>query len=782
MYTDEVEYRNTQSPRVITPIRRRQRNRPPHGRLRTNRFARPLAPLFALPLLIIAADVAAASSALPQARHIFALAHNADRQPEAKEDRDRDQNQADNHKQNPDETTQPDDREPALLDFAQSVLLNPSDDIDQPTRRNAATQLLTLGTPEAISVLNEALRSEHQNVVIAVAESIAQNGRHNELLDSLIVALRAAEVDTAHVLGRAMQNYPDGTRRIADLALDEAQSVDHRLGAVHALGAQRNRNAARHLMTLLERENNSQKITRAACKSLGTLTGFSHGDDIARWQQWWQWAKDLPRDEWFKAMAQMLSRRMAELEQMLQKQRARNENAEQRLLSAYRSLFPLAPLDAQIRELPRLLNDETTVVRAFAVERVEVLLRDSHKIPQDVQQALAEGLADPVPRLRQAAAQLLDELDYDQLTARLADRLTQENNEDVLATYIEVLSVRASPAAVQPLQEHLMHERLGRLAANALWHALAEAGINGEKRRAVADRAVHAMDKHHTPEHARLAAFVGDENALKKLIRHLDEDNEQLQQAIAQGLAERGRAEPLLERADDPAVYPHALRAVCRGQADPEKLKTLAELPPPNGHASTWRDAVTQITTQLEPILLLQADDILAKCDWTDLQFRIKTLARITNVQPQSLEPTERVKLFARLAELYMNHKEFSPAHQLLETLPKNETTASITMLRFQAAALAQAYDSAAAFHQEPGPWIALLQQSADQWPDAAAALRDEIARRFEDHLNGELGEQFHNVSARLAEANSNREGDGGAPAPDEEVPQDSHDSEESGA
>ncbi|MHC4446409.1 MAG: hypothetical protein ACYSXF_01200 [Planctomycetota bacterium] len=636
------------------------------------------------------------------------------------------------------------------------TLLNASDAIDAETRLRAAEELLAMGLPEAMSVLAQALRGGEAKVMMAVITALQSSPQPPpSLLEPAVDAVVDAPAETVDPLSIVLVAYgDDACRRVAKLALDQAAAPSARLGPIHALGSFRSRTAAVHLMGLLdERRGEPQAITDAASAALVRLTGLPYGNDAEAWTRWWQEAKDRPHAEWLVKMIERLSNQVADLKQHAHAQELATENMQQRLFDTYRELFPALTLEEQLRRLPDLLDDELVRVREFAVGRLDRLLRDSVRIPDELSQKLAERIDDKVPSLRLQAARLLDELNFEATSDRLADRLARETDATVAAGLIDILTKRPSAKALPPLCNWLTDPDLGAAAAGAVWALVRTETLSLEQRsqtRAAIDRALAWQPR--SPELCRILAFIGDDNDRARLEPLLVDEDPALRAAVAEGFSHRGLRQPLLSRAADEMIYPFAVAVLAEGPADLDNFELLAGLRPPSARVrEKWTKAIVKLADRLEPADLLRADDILAGIDYADIQLRHDVLARAENLGPEALGPDPRAELIARLAGHLIDRGDAARAYTLVMGVQGAPDSAPLRALAFRAAVLAGKYEEAEAIHADPDPWVQLLTELARQDTDAAVVLQAEIGQRFLGRLNGGVLARYDAASELLA-------------------------------
>ncbi|MHC5024889.1 MAG: HEAT repeat domain-containing protein, partial [Planctomycetota bacterium] len=275
------------------------------------------------------------------------------------------------------------------------ILLNPSDEIDEVTRRGAASELVMMGLPDATATLDEALRSEHASVVLATVSALEQAPDPlPDLIEALVAALRHPPDGTEDRLAMLIPRFgSDGLERITALALDTDLPAAERTGSVRALATYRSPEAAGRLVALLDPARaEPPEMVEATCRALGQLTGFPYGADPAAWRDWWADVQNLPREQWLSRFVESLSGQLTKLQQEIDRKTRATDRLERRIVETYRDLFPAQPVGQQIAGLPDLLSDELDVVRRFAVGRVDRLLRDGVRVPQGLQDQLAGRL------------------------------------------------------------------------------------------------------------------------------------------------------------------------------------------------------------------------------------------------------------------------------------------------------------------------------------------------------------------------------------------------------
>jgi HEAT repeat protein len=640
------------------------------------------------------------------------------------------------------------------------ILLNPSNDIDPKVRRDAAEELVAMHAPEAVEILAEALRSNKPQVMHAAVHALyVSKALIPELMDPAVEALASAPHEILEPLAWVVGRYGEpALQRVGELASRPSAAPAARTDPIYALAAFRSRAAAMQLMAIIEASSSDSNASRtaanseiinAACASLERMSGLSYGRDVRKWRAWWAEASSVSDDQWFKLMADSLSDRVAQLQNQLQHQREAHAQSSRKLFEAYRDLYPALSTDEQLRRLPRLLEDELATVREFGMSRVSLLLRDSIRIPAEVQQKLAQRLTDENPTLRLEAARLLDELNYDLTGELIAGRLPLEKTSSVITGYLEVLAKRPCAAAIDPALKLLADREHSPMAAQALWRIIPAVNPDEQIVAAVRSAAREARDQFGTVESARLLALIGDRDDIAALTTLLDDESQSLRSAVAEGFAARGLRQPLIDRADDPAIFPLAVQSLAQGPADLGTFRLLAGLQPLPSQYPVWAQAVLQLARQLPPKQLLAADDVLSGFAYSDLALR-RDVLNLAVAAPRDELAEARHATVVRLAPILIDLGDAARAFELIEGLNGDPSTPELAAVRFQAAALSGHYERAAAIQGNATAWVALLESAASRDLAAATPLRDEIERRFADSMLDADRAIFERVSEEL--------------------------------
>lgn len=647
-----------------------------------------------------------------------------------------------------------DERERRQLEVFDSLVRNPSADIDPQLRRKAAEELIAMGTPEATERLAEALRSGDPVVSNAVIDAMESTDEPIEgLLSAAADTLQDVSGEELEKLSLVLPRYgPEALNNVAALAHNGNEPPARRTGPIYALAAFRSRQGAEELMVLLdEQRGEPQEIVVAAGESLERLTGVPYGADASRWRQWWDELKNQPIEDWLQIMVLHLSEKTSDLERDLQKQKRENEAIAETLAAALRDVYLNLSADEQLERLTVHLDSNLAPVRAFALGRVERRLRDSERIPEPLQEKLVARVNDngELPSSRLLAAQLLNDLNHPATEYLVASALEQERDSTIAAGYLEILAKRPTPAALHQVSLWLTDAAAGDAAARTLWAMVAQNLIDEGSVPTVRLTVRNAMEWQTTPGLTRVLGAIGDSNDQEQIELLLDAVDPALRRAAAEGLGFSGRLDPLMDRVGDPDIYPYVIRLLAR-QANLETLRTLARLAPPEAHRQEWTQTVTQLAQQLPPGDLIEADAILASLDHVEPPMRIAVLAGVPRMPADALSLEQRSTLLVRLAQLQIGLGNYQRAYEVLEWPNGTPPPPELVELRFEAAVLAGRYDEAEGLNNDVTAWIALLERLIDERPQAGAAIRDEIRRRFTSKLEGETAEHFQAVDERL--------------------------------
>jgi hypothetical protein len=654
-------------------------------------------------------------------------------------------------------------RQQRQLEVFDRTVRNPSADIDPEIRRQAAEELIAMDQPEATARLAEALGSGEPTVETAVIDAMEASPEPVEgLLPTAVTTLGDVSGPRLEKLSLVLSRYGQpALQRVAALARDQNQAPDRRVGAIYALATFRSRDSAVELMSILDEQRaEPPEIISATGGSLERLTGLPYGSEAPEWRRWWDKLKDEPIESWLRIMVLHLSSKTSELEREIHQQDRETDAIAERLVEALRDLFLMLPVEDQLARLPDLLDDDLAPVRAFALGRVERRLRDSERIPELVQQKVAERLTDPneLPTSRLLAARLLNDLNYPSIAELVAGALAEEADPEIARGYLEILARRSTPSALNDMLLWLDDSTAGDAAAEAVWTVITNGTHDPEALPTLRRAARRAYQWRSTPAHVRLLGAIGEDRDIEVVEQQLSAADPAMRRAAAEGLCFAGHLQPLLDHARDDEVYPFALRLRARGPADIDTFRALAELAPPNAHRDEWRRAVEETAERLPPAELIAADTILEALPHVDLQLRAEVLARVADLPPDALPADRLGALLARLVRLRLELGDYQGAYDVVAPNNGAPTTVILQQLRFKVTVLAGHYDEAAAMDATGRTWVHLYDELTVWRPEVAGAVREEIRRRFGDLPEGDLAEVLRVADERMIQATASAE------------------------
>ena len=660
--------------------------------------------------------------------------------------------------------------EPAGDDLAFLTPILRSASTDPQIRRGAAERLLASGSSEAMAVLAGALRSGDPAIMSAVLAAVdAADRPPPELFAPTVDALGAATDEILEDLTQTLGSY-GGTalERVADCALDTEAPFEARRGPIYAMRAFRSRAAAEQLIVLIDPNRGEQpEVTAAACASLERLTGLSRGWDEARWRDWWAEARFQSESRWLATLVKQLGQEIRDLQAEVKQRQDETDAIQDRLLASYRDLFPSLSRDEQLRRLPRLLDDDLAPVRMFAIERVDRMLRDSVRLPEELTTRLTEQLDDAAPQIRLATLRLLDEMLDEGAARAVADRLADETDPQVIGAYLDVLAKRPTPDALDALTVRLGEPPHADQAAAALWTIVPLDAAASPQIDALRQATRAARDRNPSPAILRLWATIADNGDLAELETALDGDDPLLRRAVAEGFAQRGLRQPLIDRAGDEEIYPYAVRSSAHDTNALIAFQQLAALKPPPAHVSLWEDAIRTRAATFAPHDLLAADEVLRTLEYAGAELRWSILERVEDLPVDSLDEAQRLAIVERAASLAMSLDRAPRAFAILSRLNPETLPPLVAQLKFTAAIHVGQFDVAYRTDPSPEAWLGALSQLVEAKSDLASRLCGEIETRFAAQLEGEDRARFDTACAAIIDASTPSTGDETAAASD---------------
>ncbi len=658
----------------------------------------------------------------------------------------------------------------AESDWLRSVLLTPGADL--PTRRGAATRLLTLRDdqgrprPAAVAVLEEVLRGTDESAIEAALTAMeATDPLRAELAPAILGLVRIAPTErrgrVSGVVGRlSAAAVPYFAAQISDAELDLSQ----RLAAVWTLAAMRGPERIAALVEFLEPDGATEaEIVDSICAALERLFANEFDCDRDRWVRWWRDLSAQSSDE----DSATLRRRIDVLVRENEVRLAALDGYAKRLVETYAELFlTLNAENRQVRTL-RLLTDELPVVRAFALTQVDRMVRNGESPSEDLQQGLLARLDDEVGSVRRDALVLLDRIGRPNLAAEVAPAFIREREPQTIQTYLDIYQKRAAPSTFERMLELLDSPQFAEDAARAIVELAEETLLDGPRTAQVVPVARRLLDGRESPAFVRLLGAAGEEADLARVAALLDSPDRAVRRAAAESMRLRGRADSLRARAGDEAIYPILVRALAESATTIDRFRELVDLEPPTPELAADRiSAVRRALAKLVPTDLAAADELLRLRPWCDDRLRLEGLARVPELPPSALPPAIRRDLLLRLATTQIRIGDARTALATLDRLagtqaaqPTSDASAAavsedieLRNLRFQAAALSGQFEIAAALDTNAESWVTLLTEAWKRKSVAAGPLADEISRRFRGQFSDGAREQFDAMATDIRE------------------------------
>jgi hypothetical protein len=635
-------------------------------------------------------------------------------------------------------------------DFLDAILGNAAN--PRPVRVGAAERLLKEGSDRALGVIERSLAGGDPALVSVVVEAIDRTDLlPPRLVGPLVASLAMLGDSEASAVGRVLAaTDPTYQERIGTLALDATAAAAGRRGPIVALGEFHDRSAQGRLMELLEVDRKEPpEVVAAAVLALSRSTGLGLGTEPGRWRDWWIGSREGDASAEFAAVVRSLTARLDEAERSAADERRRSDRLNERLVGAMREWLATLPVRERFERCAALLEDELPSLRTLGLRETERLLRNGER-PTEAVVAAARGLLDDVdPSLRSRGARLLRDLRVEDLDVRLAERLGSERDPTVVASWLAILEERPNPAAFGPALALIGDASLEEPAAALLCRLVErrmvppewEASVRGPLRPVVARRA-----REHT---AKLLALAGDESDLANVQVLLDASDAAVRTGAAEGLLVRGVRRPLLERADDPAIYPSVIAALAEGEASPVTLAALVAKPPPEASRAAWNAALASLLRRLAVEDLLEADRLLEPLSAVEPRTRIVGLERIALNARSASSADEAADGLRRLVEVQLDAGRIGDAIAFLEGL-KPVRGEPLHAALFRAEALAGNYADAAILEPDSAPWLALVDELADRGLPAAGPLAEQAATRFGSSLPAAVREGLERIRRRF--------------------------------
>lgn len=337
-------------------------------------------------------------------------------------------------------------------------------------RDEAARRLVSRQSPQARQILLSVLVSVgNRDGQLAVARALASSSNNDPQFIVPLFALLGPDRALTDAAADALATYktnPQVLSRLVDLINARQQPAPLRIACIRALGTLNEKRAAQTLVGLLTSDEEAAEIRTAAADALVQLTGLrENGQDVQRWQQWWNQRADESEDQWRQSLLNERSARLSELQ-------ARYSKLVDEVRNVLTDQYQLVPDVEKPDMAMRFLKADEPVIRALGAKLVFDDTISNRTIVPAIRQQLRKMVGDSSPQVRLEVATTLRALnDAGALDALLA-QLPQERDPQVKAAIAEAIAPIHDLRAVPELRKLLGDESF--VAAQAAAEAIAE--------------------------------------------------------------------------------------------------------------------------------------------------------------------------------------------------------------------------------------------------------------------------------------------------------------------
>lgn len=573
--------------------------------------------------------------------------------------------------------------------------------LDVSERREAATRLIRLSTPAAIAAISKELDfsptngATTQKAEATTSAALADASAQRIMVQALAISsdLPPAEVATglAELLDRAddplLSETATALARCLDhqtkqqyvaTATDSSASALRRRAAIITLGKIPTQNTARTLMQLVQ-PTQPDHIRSWGFEALSDLTGIADfGDDLTRWQQWWDRHRWLEQLQWLDHLNDNYARRNTRAKLAV-------DGVQDRILDLQRRLYRAT---AQAERPPLLVNmlaDPSLSIRQLGIElAIERSLLDGQNPTLELRSAITARIDDPAPSVREKAAGLIMDLKDEAGADAVALRLAQpgESQVPVLRSYLRVMKRMPRKSVVARCIDLLDDPLLRPDAAGALAKSL-EQNLVTDEQRATLKRTVHEQlpvpqpGAPDTPEPAmiELLGRLADPSDWPRIQAWLTSSSEAVRTPA--GIAWAASDQPLsvlVSAANDVTLQRIAIEAAAkRGNDRATYLELAVHKPAQEQLAQAWLRAMETMATRVDAETVREGDRrLLSKKEpWTTrdalltsaIDRLVPQRASTSATQPAPITLSETLQsLLLTRGELKLEHGEAAQA------------------------------------------------------------------------------------------------------------------------
>jgi HEAT repeat protein len=353
-------------------------------------------------------------------------------------------------------------------------------------REEAARTLVESGSPEALDILRNSFQTpDNQPAQLAIARALQLTANPDPSFIPLLGDALGSNIRLTQEAAAALGNYrnnPTVFQKLKEKLNIKTLPDGSRVAMVAAMGSMMEQEAAGFLIDVLQDQTNSAQVRAAAAEALGEMTGiYENGQDLQRWQLWWDANKGKSKDQWQTDLLASLSREAKQIKPL--------KDDIQQLV---RANYSLTSADRKEGALLRYLGPDpnTPEMRTAGADLVAEDFEDGRPIPDSVHRRLRELIDDSDPDVRNAVIDTLGNINDQEAAPALIVQLGRENDVRIRLKIAAALGRMNNLSAVPVLLRMLDDPYFAEAAAAA--DALAKLG--GKLRQDNAQLAREATD------------------------------------------------------------------------------------------------------------------------------------------------------------------------------------------------------------------------------------------------------------------------------------------------
>ena len=348
-------------------------------------------------------------------------------------------------------------------------------DSDAPAlrREEAARAVLLRKTPQSrqliVAVLENTADAGGQ---IAASRAIATGAEHSaDYLVPLRLMMGADRslTDAGALALAAYKDHVEALRLLTNFASSRQQRETDRLIAIRAIGNTSSKAAAEFLITLVLRDDDTQRIAGSAADALAEMTGrYENGQEAGRWKKWWEDNSGKPEAQWRQELQAYQASRYMQM-------RLRYEQLTGELQSILTRAYENTPAAQQSSLLLAYLRSTDPEIRRNGAVIVHAEAMAARPISPEAREQLRSMVSDNSREVRLAVATAMlaanDPAAFEALLLQIEREPDPTVRAALAAPLASVGDLRAVPALLKLLNDPLA------TAATAGAAALRELGV-----------------------------------------------------------------------------------------------------------------------------------------------------------------------------------------------------------------------------------------------------------------------------------------------------------------